>query len=480
MKGKKHTSNITTISSNIVANKMTEKITERVFRLFDDSEQLVELAKKWQNIAPDKAQGYTFEQLEVMKFNSDALKKNSDYYAKTTASMGKPTDSVDIVIKKGNKVVREVQAKSCNSANRTAFALSQKKYDEMLRLAPKEQAKKIEELLQKRINAGTLKAEDYEQTLRNLKKSLQYKDIASSGTTHRESMDTTDPKVAEKLASEVKQESVLQDMHQSGKTAGKVVSFISGSTSLVKGINDYYKGEKNIKDVGCDVIVDTGKGYVRAYLTTAMSKGIAHALSRFFGRTFAKVLIKRNAPVAIASGVVTSAKSLIAYAKGDITKEEMLDEVNHTAITSTASFYYGVLGQTVIPIPVVGAILGATVGYFIGNMLYQSSLIALGDAQIVKMAKKRRKDIQAICLEAIPKIQSNRQELEQYLDKHFKKRKKEFSKSFKTIDESLLLGDPDNFIKGLEGINNQFHSILPFKTFKEFDKLMKSEKTLDF
>ena len=63
----------------------------------------------------DKAQGNLFEQLEVLKFNQEALRKDSALVAKTTASQGAPHDSVDIIIKRPFHAA-EIQAKSCNSA----------------------------------------------------------------------------------------------------------------------------------------------------------------------------------------------------------------------------------------------------------------------------------------------------------------------------------------------------------------------------
>ena len=153
---------------------ITQRFTERTLGIFNDANQLTQLAEKWKNVAADKSQGHIFEQLEVIKFNFDALKKDSDLFAKTTASMGMPHDKVDIVIKRGEEIVREVQAKSCNSAARSAFALSDAEYKEMQRLAPSDQTEKIKELLRKRIDSGTLKAEDYEQTLRNIEESLKH------------------------------------------------------------------------------------------------------------------------------------------------------------------------------------------------------------------------------------------------------------------------------------------------------------------
>lgn len=468
------------IAGGYLSADITQRFTERTLRIFNDSERLTQLAKQWKNIAADKAQGHIFEQLEVIKFNFDALKKDSDLFAKTTASMGMPHDKVDIVIKRGEEIVREIQAKSYNSAARSAFALSDAEYKEMQRLAPSDQTEKIKELLRKRINSGTLKAKDYEQTLRNIEKSLKHGNVSSSGTTYQEALDATDVKTAQEIADKFKFKSALTDMHESGKRAGNVGALLTGGISAATGIYSLHKDEIEVGELISRVAVDSAKGYATGYAVTALSKGITHLATHYLGEPIARSLVRLNAPVAIAAGVVNAGKSFISYMKGEIDGERLLDEISHTAITSASSFYYGALGQVAIPIPIVGTLVGAGVGYFIGNMLHQSGLVALGDSRVVKEAKERRYAIQAVCLAVIPEIQKNRLELEAYLESYFSQRKKDFLASFSILDNSLYNWDADAFVFGLEKINNQFGTSLKYKSFTEFDRFMKSNEAFKF
>ena len=469
-----------TILNGIFAQHLTQDITERTYRIFDDANQLSEFASKWKNVAADKSQGHMFEQLETIKFNFDALKKDSDLYAKTTASMGLPTDPVDIIISNGKETIREIQAKSCNSAARSAFALSQEKYDEMLRLAPSDQHSKIEELLKQRIEKGTLKAEEYEQTLRNLKKSLEHDGIASEGQTYQEALDATNQDQADKIANNYKFKSAVTDIHKSGIKAGTIGAGITGGISILAEGYSVIKGEKDIAEASVNTVINSAKGFATGYTVTAISKGITHTSSYFLGEQLAKNITRSSAPVAIAAGVVNTSKHIVSYLNGDIELEELTDKISHTAITGTSSFYYGALGQLAIPIPVVGAIVGAGVGYFIGNLIHQSGLVALGDSAVVKASKERRDQIRAICLEAIPKIQNNRAELQSLLDEHFAERKQVFDSTFLAMDLAVGNTDPEQYINALTSLNEKFDSELPFHSFSEFDQLMQSDKSFDF
>lgn len=189
-----------------------------------------------------------------------------------------------------------------------------------------------------------------------------------------------------------------------------------------------------------------------------------------------RALSKGNVVTGTASVVTHSVLHISAYIRGDINEEKLFSEISQSAVVTTSSFYYAGLGQAAIPIPVIGAMIGAGVGYFVGNMLHQSGLIALGDSEVVKKAKKRRKNIEKICKLLIPQIKESRAELEKYIDQYFSDRKKEFNRSFALLDNSLTNWDPDGFASALDEINMQFSKSLQFKNFKEFDQFMDSEE----
>ena len=162
-----------------------------------------------------------------------------------------------------------MQAKSCNKASSSTFLLSDKKYGEMMRLSPADQHAEIEKLLKKRIAAGTLKAEDYEQTLRNLKKSLQHDNVASAGTTYQEATDATRQEVADRIADEFKLKSALTDMHESGKRAGKAGAAVAGGISALAEGYAFYQGEKALGEVTLNIALASAKGYENGYAVTA-------------------------------------------------------------------------------------------------------------------------------------------------------------------------------------------------------------------
>lgn len=451
-----------------VNNEATQKLTDLATRTINDGNRLVEIAEQWKNCDVAHTQGRMFEQFEVMKFNQDSIKKGADFYAVTTDSLGDPHAAADILINNTdkNRTVVEVQAKSYGSAAESLFAQKNEKYKGMQRLIPVDQAEKAKELGTSRANSGSIYAEEYRETTENLTGKLNHQGTSSSGTTRQEAIDAVNVDKAREIAGNNQKEAVLNEMHYSGLKAAKVSGGIAGTVSGVKNLYKYAKGEIDGTEALAGTVIDTAKGAAVGYATTALSKGI--------GRTCTS-LTKSNAHVAIAAGVIQSSKSVVKFLKGEIDKETLFNEVSHTAVTGATSFYAAALGQLAIPIPLVGAFVGSTVGYFIGNMLYQTGLLSLGECERVRIAKERRKVIEEMCLESIRRIQQHRLEAEKFLQEYFHERSVLFSNAFMEMDKALLNNDYENVIQGLNKVSNVYAFNITFDTFEKFDDAMKDD-----
>lgn len=472
----KATDDLSTLNASLLANHQTQHLTEATQRVFGDSERLIQLAKDKKNILADKAQGWMFEQLEVTKFNLDAVRKGSSLYAATTDSLGQINhQTTDVLISNG----KAFQLKSGSRASSSAFMLADRQYADVNLVAPADQTDKVQKLYSERIESGTLKASDYKSASERLHKSLEADNVSSGGTTYDEALKATDPKHANRIANSFEAKAALSDMHQSGMEAGKMGAAFSSLSSGISGLYQLSQGHATKEEVAAQVIIDTSKGFVTSYLTTAGSKGIIHGLTKAgVSETTASVLTKSNAHVALAAGVVKSGQSVVRYLRGDIDSDQLMNEISETAVTGASVFYYGALGQAIIPIPIVGAMIGSTVGYFVGSMLHQSGLIGLGEVATVKIARKRREQIEALCLETIPLIRQHRQELEALLKTHFAERRQILTQAFDGLEKSLVSWDADDFTQQLASVNQAFGKALPFQSFDEFDAFMKDKDSV--
>jgi hypothetical protein len=474
---KKNNYDLGQMASALVADHQTQHISDATRLIFADADSLRKIAQQRALALPEIAQGWQFEQLEVIKFNMDAFKKGADLRAATTDVLGKTNHpEVDVIIKTGRKEIESFQLKSGNRAARTAHMLAHEKYADVKLVGPSDQHDKVKELYEKRIASGTLKAGDYERARQNLRREVGVGDISSGGTTYDEALKATSVDQAEIMANSFEYKAIGIEMHRSGMEAGKLGAGVSGGVSVVTGLIRLKKGEAGPGEVVASVAIDAAKGYATSYFTTSISKAMPHVLVKAgASEVISSALVKSNAHLAIAAGVVQSAKSLVKYAKGEITEQELLTEISGTAITGASSFYYAALGQAVIPVPILGAFIGATVGYMVGSMLHQSGLISLGETVGVQLARERRERIEELCMVSIPLMRAHRLELQRILDQNFAARSQNLTLAFDVMEKSMLVWDCDKFSEGLERVNNAFGASLPFKTFKEFDGFMKDD-----
>lgn len=228
-------------------------------------------------------------------------------------------------------------------------------------------------------------------------------------------------------------------------------------------------GEEQNGAVLAEIIVDSAKSVASGYVTSSLGRGVGVAAETVGLGGITGI----NAHLAIAAGIVQSSKSLMAYLDNRIDAGEMLDEIYQTSLNCTASFYSGGVGQSVIPIPVAGALIGSTVGYLVGTMLYQSGLMTLGEPADVKRAEKRRQQVAEICRHALPLIRQHREELQRVVKENGIGEAALFDAAFKAMDSAFDESDPDNHTRQLETICSALHAALPFRSFQEFDLFMR-------
>lgn len=247
----------------------------------------------------------------------------------------------------------------------------------------------------------------------------------------------------------------------------------SGAESIQRAKKRLAEEEYNLVFNNCEHFVNHCiNGVPKSAQSTAWLSGFTRGVKGLFGR---------SAPVAQYGVMVHDAsKSIRSYLKGDIDEKKLTSELSALGVTSTAMAWYGALGQVAIPVPVVGAMVGTAVGYFVGNALFHSGHIALGETAAVKASAERRERILKMCELAKERTINSRVYLQKCMDEHFPARASMFKNCFDQIDQAILTGDDDAFINSLEAINNAFGNSLHYKSFKEFDKAIKSGKAIEF
>ncbi|GAA7053213.1 hypothetical protein AOH534_07120 [Helicobacter pylori] len=105
---------------------------------------------------------------------------------------------------------------------------------------------------------------------------------------------------------------------------------------------------------------------------------------------------KSSLPVMIVGVAVTNVTIFIRYFSGKIDKAELCKQLGRTNTSLLSGGHYVLAGQALIPIPVVGALIGGFVGTTMSKTFYDISLKTLKEA---KEAHRRRIEIEKECRE---------------------------------------------------------------------------------
>lgn len=189
---------------------------------------------------------------------------------------------------------------------------------------------------------------------------------------------------------------------------------------------------------------------------------------------------KSNAVAQSAIAAAELKSSFMGYLKGEISGKKLIEDVSHTAISSASMGYYGVLGQAAIPVPVVGFLVGSSIGFVIGNAILSSGHLSLGETAAVKASRERYEEVKALCDVLIPKVQESRNYLEVYLEKYFSERREEIGEALLKMEVAANEGNMESFTVSLDKVNSLFGASLHIKNFEEFDDLMLSDVDLKF
>lgn len=293
--------------------------------------------------------------------------------------------------------------------------------------------------------------------LKNIKKNMK-----KSHLSNKEAMEA---RVSPKLFT-VKE--VHRVSHNAGMEGAKSGAIIGGGIATVQNIVDVIKGKKSFDEAVVDIskttAISAGTGYLTTYGSTAL-KGYMQNCSTNLVRS----LSKTNIPVVMATTVVSSVKSITKYFSGEISGTECLKNIGKTGASTITSMTYGAVGQCLIPVPIVGAMVGSMIGYTLCSLCYGNLINALNKA---KLAKEERIRVEKECEEAIRVIRAYRKEMNEYMDRYLSDYRKAFNNAFLDIKTALSIGDIDGCIDGFNQITRKLGGHVEFNNMEEFNKRM--------
>lgn len=261
---------------------------------------------------------------------------------------------------------------------------------------------------------------------------------------------------------------ILGVSHRAGTETAKSGAAIGGGMSFIRNSVAVMKGDEDVSSAITSVAMDTasaaGLSYATGFVGSAIKGGMQNASSSYI-----QALSKTNLPGTIVTVVVETGKTLSKYADGKIDGTECLTELGEKGAGMLASAMGATIGQALIPIPILGGMIGGMFGYALSSMYYENLVSALNEA---KLAKEQRTQIEAECKNAIAAIQEYRLEIELVVRNYFIDQRQIFTSALCQIEESFHTADVNQMIKGANQLTEALGEEVLFRTSEELDDIM--------
>lgn len=251
---------------------------------------------------------------------------------------------------------------------------------------------------------------------------------------------------------------------------------IGSGISLIKNCVSLVKGEKTVDEllfsVGCDTVKAGALSFATGFTGSAIKGAMQNAKNEVL-----RDLSKTNIAATIVTSTVEAGKSLKKYISGEIEGIECLEELGEKGTGQLSAAMFAVVGQAVIPIPVVGAMIGSMVGYALSSACYGELVDALKEA---KLAHEERIRIERECEESIKMIVQFREEMNDAIEKYLNDMKETFNNALENAERAIWKDDIDGFIGAANSISNKLGKKALFNTFREFDDFMNTSDSFKF
>jgi hypothetical protein len=428
-----------------------------------------EAAKKHANVDINISQGNLFEYIEAAKFNMEAARKGfSNTKAVVTAADGAPHAAADMLIKKNNTIVAEIQAKSSDSTAGATYMISDEKYRGMQKLVNSDKAEPVRDLATRRASMGTHKQEDYLDTAKNVTGETHYGEIRSGGTSYNEAKAAAEN--PELYAKQFEMNQFKQELMTTTTSAAVTGGVMGGAISVIKNGFSLYNDEVDAIQAGKNIAKDTIKSGTRAGATGALGTSIRVGAQK----ADLVALGKGNVATSLAAGVIDCGVTIYSYAKGEISAEVAMERMGQTSFSTASSIFSGLVVGVAFG-PGIIATMGSVAGYMLATHVYQNCIAIFKSA---KLAEEEADRLVALLNESIEQMKQQRALFEQYVEEQLKVKSNHYKKCFKAIESGLESGNPTDVVQGLQEFTGAFGHQLKLVTFEEFDDYMKKNDTL--
>ncbi len=227
--------------------------------------------------------------------------------------------------------------------------------------------------------------------------------------------------------------------HQAGMNAMQTGALVGGGVSAITNIYECIANGKDPMKAIKHTAIATLKGGVLSY-GSAFSSSSLGGLMQSSANKVIQSLGKGSVPAMIVGVAMANVTILTRFISGKIDEVELLKQLGKANTSLLSGGAMAVVGQALIPIPVVGALIGGFVGAALSETIFSALLKAREEA---KLARQRRIEIEKECHEIIRLLEMYQNQFKEVFEQYFYETTKFFNQSFDELERALYAGDAD-------------------------------------
>ena len=263
---------------------------------------------------------------------------------------------------------------------------------------------------------------------------------------------------------------IAHTSHRAGVEGAQHGAVIGSCISLLQNLLATAQGKQDLRGAAQAVAVDTAKAGAIGYGTAFAGSAIKASMQQS-GSQALRTLSSTNAPALAVNICLSLGSSVKRYVTGEITESQLLVEVGEKGAGMLSSSMMAALGQLAIPVPFVGAAIGAMIGYTLSSLFYQSALDAARGAELSREQLARTRFIEAAARDRIAQEQA---QLDDFTRREIPQLQRETLHLFSIVNapganSADCFAAAINQYATLLGKQLQFHSIDEFNDFMSSD-----------
>ncbi|QOR66307.1 hypothetical protein IM538_21495 [Cytobacillus suaedae] len=170
--------------------------------------------------------------------------------------------------------------------------------------------------------------------------------------------------------------------------------------------------------------------------------------------------------------------TLISYINGDINGEQFMEKIGENGVSMIASIQGAIIGQALIPIPVVGAFIGSMIASTVCVELYKFGIKMKEAYKSFDEIKELEARVNILTSSALKEMEFQRNKLKNTIGLEVEKWDKSINSAFELLVTSTIADDVEGVTRSFNSILGLFNESVKFKNYEEFDEFFKDENSI--